>query len=115
MRDGWNDEDLDALTITKLEVTAHAVNNCPVDIQLTLYPVGTEGEQTGVKVESNTVKAGSETDLVITMTGEVRHLDGMRIVAVLEAGAGAEPIAPSQTLVLDDIRARVTGYYEKEF
>lgn len=115
VRDGWNDEDLDALTITKLEVTAHAVNNCPVDIQLTLYPVGTEGELTGVKVESNTVKAGSETDLVITMTGEVRHLDGMRIVAVLEAGVDAEPIAPSQTLVLDDIRARVTGYYEKEF
>ncbi|MDE6392815.1 MAG: hypothetical protein K2L59_06090 [Muribaculaceae bacterium] len=115
VRDGWNDEDLDAITITKLEVTAHAVNNCPVDIQLTLYPITTDGDVSGVRLESNTVKAGSETDLVISMTGEVRHLDGIRIVAVLEAGAGEEPLAPSQTLQLDDIRARVTGFYEKEF
>lgn len=115
VRDGWNDDDIDALTITRLEVTAHAVNNCPASIALTVYPIDKNGETIDAKVESNTVAAGSETDLVIAMTGEVRHLDGIRLIAVLEADDSESPLSPSQTLVLDDIRVRVTGYYEKEF
>lgn len=115
VRDGWNDEDVDAITVTALEVTAHAVNACPVSVQLTLLPIDVDGNTIDAKVESNTIPANSEQDLVITLSGEVRHLDGIRIQAVLEGSQNSTPLDKDQTLTLDNIRAKVNGYYEKEF
>ncbi len=115
VRDGWNDDEVDAITITRLELTAHAVNNCPVSIQLTAYALDKDGNQIDAKVESNTLAANAETDLVIALTGEVHHLDGIRFVAVLESGSTGEVLSPEQTLSLENIRAKITGYYEKEF
>lgn len=115
VRDGWNDDEVDAITINRLELTAHAVNNCPVSIQLTAYAIDKDGNQIDAKVESNTLAANAETDLVIALTGEVRHLDGIRFVAVLESGSTGAVLSPEQTLSLENIRAKVTGYYEKEF
>ena len=66
-------------------------------------------------MESNRLEPNSETELTIELTGEVRHLDGIRLVAVLEGGTDDTPLSPEQTLTLTDIRARVSGYYEKEF
>lgn len=114
VRDGWSDDDIDHLTITTLSLTAHAVNQCPVSVQLTVYPIDSEGNWIDAKVESNTLQPNSETELKIELTGEVRHLDGIRIVAVLEGSADNKPLAPDQTLTLTDIRAKVSGYYEKE-
>lgn len=115
VRDGWSDDDLDHLTVTTLKLTAHAVNNCPVGLQLTVYPIDTDGNTIDAKVESNRLEPNSETELTIELTGEVHHLDGIRLVAVLEGGTDDTPLSPEQTLTLTDIRARVSGYYEKEF
>ena len=101
--------------MTTLKLTAHAVNNCPVGLQLTVYPIDTDGNTIDAKVESNRLEPNSETELTIELTGEVRHLDGIRLVAVLEGGTDDTPLSPEQTLTLTDIRARVSGYYEKEF
>lgn len=115
VRDGWSDDDIDHLTVTSLTVTAHAVNRCPVSAQLTLYPLDIDGNQIDARVESNILPANSETELTIELTGEVRHLDGIRIMAVLEGSADSQPLTPDQTLTLTDIHAKVSGYYEKEF
>lgn len=114
-RDGWSDDDLDKLTVTRLVLTAHAKNNCPVSLQLTVVPIDTDGHELDAKVQSNTLEANTETELTIELTGEVRHLDGIRLRAVLESGASGEPLSPEQTLDLTDIRARVSGYYETDF
>lgn len=115
IRDGWNDDDIDGITVTDLQLTAHAVNRCPASIQLTIYPLDKNGNLIDAAVRSTTVAAESESDLVITMQGEVSHLDGIRLVAELAAGGEAVALTPNQTLTLDNIKARVSGYYEKEF
>lgn len=114
-RDGWSDDDLDKLTITKLELTADAKNNCPVSLDLTVKPLDKEGHELDAEVNSNVLAAGEETELKIELTGEVRNLDGIILRAVLNAGPNAEPLSPEQTLELNNIRVRVSGYYETDF
>lgn len=115
VRSGWNDEDVDNITITTLELSAHAVNNVPAEVQLTVYPIDKEGNTINAEISSNVLAASSESDLVIKLTGEIRHLDGIRIEAVLRSAGGKDALSPSQTLNLTDIRAKVSGYYDKEF
>lgn len=114
-RTGWNDEDVDAITVTTLEVTAHAVNNVPADIQLYVYPIDKNGNVIDAKIESNLIPALSSTNLVIKMTGEIRHLDGIRIEALIESDGSGKTLSDSQTLDLTNVKAKVTGYYDKKF
>ncbi len=114
-RDGWNDEDLDAVVISKLSLTATAVNNTPLSATLVAYPIDINGNVINdVEIKSNTLGADSSTDVVIEMTGEVRHLDGVIFKATVHPGDDNRVLEPSQTIKLSNIRARVTGYYEKE-
>lgn len=114
-RSGWGGDDLDNLTVTALTLTAKAVNNCPVALELTIYPIDAEGNNiNGAVIKSTRLEAGATSDLEITLEGEVKNLDGIRLQAVLDGG-GSEALAPSQTLSLTEIRAKVSGYYEKEF
>lgn len=115
-RTGWNDEDVDKITVTALELTAHAVNHVPASVQLTVYPLDVNGNViSGTEIESNLIPAYADTDLKIVMKGEIRHLDGIRIEAVLESGDDSTPLSKNQTLNLTDIRAKVTGYYDTDF
>lgn len=119
-RDGWNDEgDIDDLTVTTLELTAKAVNNCPVALQLTVWPLVRDKDgnvsRSGAKVESNTIPANETADLSITLDGEIKGLDGFDIEAVLTGGSSQDALTPSQTLDLTDIRAKVSGYYQTDF
>lgn len=119
-RDGWNDEgDIDDLTVTTLELTAKAVNNCPVALQLTVWPLVRDKDgnvsRSGAKVESNTIPANETVNLSITLDGEIKGLDGFDIEAVLTGGSSQDALTPSQTLDLTDIRAKVSGYYQTDF
>lgn len=115
--DGWNDEDIDAITITRLTVASTVTNDCPVAVVLSAYPIDVNGNRiAGVEVKSNTVAANAtDVPLEIEMKGTITHLDGVEYEARLMAGASGEVLAPSQTIVLKNIRATVSGYYEKEF
>jgi len=114
--DGWNDEDVDAITITKLTVTALASNACPIAAVLTAWPIDKDGKRiTGVEIKSTTLDANStDQELTIEMTGTVTHLDGVTFEARVNADNSEETLSPSQSIILKNIRARVTGYYEKE-
>lgn len=113
-RTGWSTEDLEDLTVTALTLTADVDNQCPAGAQIYVYPIDVDGKEIdGVEIKSNRLEAGQSSQLVITMTGEVRRLDGIRIVAVLEGHDGSA-LAPSQRLVLSNIKAKVSGYYQRE-
>ncbi len=114
--DGWNDEDVDAITITRLTATCSITNNCPVAAVLSAYPIDVNGNRIpGVEVKSNTIAANAtDAPVEIVMTGTITHLDGIEYEARLMAGSSDEVLAPSQTIVLKNIRATVSGYYEKE-
>ena len=113
--DGWNDEDVDAIVIEKLSLDAVVTNNCPVSIELRAYPLGKDGQKiSGVELSSNVVEANAkDVPLTITMTGRIEHLDGVVYEAVVLSDS-PETLAPDLSIELNHIRARVTGYYEKE-
>lgn len=112
--EGWSSEDLDAVTITTLSLDCQAVNNCPVGVIVTARPIDVDGNYIDAKLSTSFVEPNSTAPLTITMEGEVRHLDGVELVARLSGSDSKTALTPEQTLTLTDIRARVSGYYEKE-
>lgn len=114
--DGWNDEDVDAITISKLTVTATVANATPLGVTLTAWPIDKEGKRIpGVELTSNHIPANTAGEnITIEMTGTITHLDGVTFEARVNAGKSEETLKPSQTVTLTNIRAKVTGYYEKE-
>lgn len=115
--DGWNENgDLDDLTITKLELSADVVNNCPVDLDLTAYPIDRNGNRIeGVKFSSKKIQANASSELQILLEGNITGMDGVDFEAVLTGGKSEDALSPSQTLDLSNIRIKVSGYYTTEF
>lgn len=114
--DGWNDEDVDAITIKKLEVSANVSNNLPLDIVMTGYPIDVNGNRiNNVSIEGVEVGAG-ETDkpINIRITGEVTHLDGITFEAVAVPGEDNQILKPSEYIHLTNIKVKVSGNYIKE-
>lgn len=113
---GWGSEDLDAVTITKLTATVDVTNTLPLKAELVAYPLDADGKRIpGVEVKARTVEAGCvDEPVTIEMTGEIRYLDGVVFQAVVNGMDPDRTLAPSQTITLKNIRARVSGWYEKE-
>ena len=114
--DGWNDDTVDALTVTTLKLTTTATNTTPLDVELYAWPIDTDGRRLpDVEVRSSRLEAGgTDVPVTIEMTGAARHLDGVEIEAHVSGSADGAVIAPAQKIILKNIRARVSGYYEKE-
>ena len=114
--DGWNDEDVDAITIKVLELSALITNELPLDIKITGYPVDVNGNKiNNVDIEGVDVVAGAvDAPLTIRITGEITHLDGIAFEAVATQGQEAKAWKPSEVIHLKNLRAKVSGNYIKE-
>lgn len=114
--DGWSDDDLDNVTITTLSINAVVSTDVPVAIDFTGYPIDKDGNQindvniVGAKVDAN----ANNQHLTITITGKINKLDGIHFQAVAVAGKDAGVLRPDMNIKVGDIRAKVSGYYEKE-
>lgn len=115
-QDGWNDEDVDAIVISRLSASMTVTNNAPLEAELAAYPIDVTGHRIpGVEVRSTTLPAGcTDQPLTIDMTGVITHLDGIEFEARMKSNGSGTPLSPSQTITIKNLRARVTGYYEKE-
>jgi lipoprotein len=115
-KDGWNDEDVDAITIQRLEITTEVTSTLPLEAVITGYPIDKFGNQiSNVAIEGAKVNPGAKDEPVtIRITGEVKHLDGITFTAIVKPGPNDEALSPSQTLTLKKVRAKVTGNYTKE-
>ncbi len=116
-KDGWNDDDVDAITITRLSLTCTVTNTCPVSAELRAYPIDKEGNRIpGVELKTLEPIAANSVDQPVTieLNGTIKHLDGVIYEAVVNAGSSEEALSPDQTIALKNIRATVSGYYEKE-
>ncbi|MDE6288053.1 MAG: DUF11 domain-containing protein [Muribaculaceae bacterium] len=115
-QDGWGSEDLDAVTVSKLSVTANVTNECPLGVSLVAWPIDKEGNRIpGVEVKSNFIEANSaNVAVVIEMTGTIKNLDGVIFEARVTGSSDNSALTPAQSITLTDIRACVTGYYEKK-
>lgn len=112
---GWADDDLNALTIESLGIDLDVTSDLPITLYFTGYPVDAAGNRiNNVTIEGAHIDAGARNQHVqISMIGNVTGLDGV----VFEARAHAESsdaLSPDMTIKLDNIRPRVSGYYQKE-
>lgn len=116
-QDGWNDEDVDAITVSKLSLTFTATNSTPISAELYAWPIDVNGNRIkGVEIKSSTLPANSEdVPVTIELTGEVKHLDGVVFEARVSGSKDSSSLTPAQSITLRNVRANVSGYYEKEF
>ena len=103
--DGWGSEDLDALTVTTLEVSLNVTTDIPVDLEFTGYPVDASGNQIdGVELVGAIIPANaSNHSVLIRATGEFTDLDGICCTAVAKA-ADDGTLAPDMTIDINEIR-----------
>lgn len=111
--DGWNDEEVDAITIKEMEITASVTNNLPLDIEIAGYPIDVNGKQiNNVIVEGVSVKANAvDQSLNIRITGEIKHLDGIYFEAVAMPDGEDCVLRPDEYIQLKDLKVKVSGNY----
>lgn len=146
---GWGDEDVYALTIDRISLTATITSTFPADLQLEATPLVVDdaareadvvevngdghklvyardaagnvirgraymaGEDGTAGSDILTTSQGGPQPIVIVIDGPVTKLDGIVYTArVLRANG--QTLRPDNDIRLDQIRATVTGCYEKE-
>lgn len=115
--DGWNDEDVDAITIEELKVAVTVSSDVPFALKFTGYPIDVKGNQiNNVKIEGADIPANADkVPVTIRISGAVTHLDGIRFTATGTVPEDMkQPLSPSQTITVGDLRATVSGYYLKD-
>ena len=114
--DGWNDEDMEAVTIEKFTVTFDATTEVPFVIELTVKPIDITGKPiAGVKSTTTKVPAwAKDVPVEMTVEGDIAHLDGILLEARVINQGSTTTLAPSMRLFMKNCKATVTGAYEKE-
>ncbi len=114
-QDDWSSEDLDAVTISALTVTAVADSDLPVEAELVAYPIDKYGNRIGdCEITGTTLKPMCKGEpITMTMKGTVRYLDGVRYVVKVNQ-ADAKVLTPEMSVKLSQVRARVSGEYVKK-
>jgi hypothetical protein len=114
-QDGWNDEDVDAIEISSITITANATNNTPLSAEIKAFPIDINGNHvSGVSITGANVEAGAvDAPITIVLTGTVTHLDGLTYTATLHPGSD-QTLTPQQNLSLKNIKAKVSGSYTKK-
>ena len=116
--DGWNDEDVDAITLSKVAVNFDATTDFPYNLELSIAPVTLDGrEMPGVTSTTARLSAkAADEPVTLVIEGPITHLDGIRIKANIATGeAQTDALSPDMTLRLKNSKITLTGYYEKEF
>lgn len=114
--DDWSDEDLDKMTITKLNVDFVGSTEVPFELKLKVLPINKTGKPiSGVTSNTVTIPAMSKgTPVNVTIEGEIKELDGIQIEADIVNKGSDTTLAPSMKLIIKDFKAKVSGYYEDE-
>ena len=114
-KDGWNDEDIDKIKITTLEIEADVTSTIPLEASLVVYPLSVDGSRIpGVKAHGSIPANAKGEHIKIMLEGTIEHLDGIHLEATIHPGS-ADALAPTQTITLENLRARVSGSYITEF
>lgn len=114
--DDWSDEDLDKMTITKLNVDFVGSTEVPFELKLKVLPINKTGKPiSGVTSNTVTIPAMAKgTPVNVTIEGEIKELDGIQIEANIVNKGSDTTLAPSMKLIIKDFKAKVSGYYEDE-
>ena len=110
-KDGWYSDDLDKLTIDVLQVDADVTTTLPLEAKLTAYPIDINGNRINQSKAEIILPANANGDhITIKMEGPIKDLDGIEFTAIVTPGSN-EALAPSQTITLKNLKAKVSGVY----
>lgn len=111
--DGWYSDDLADLVINTLALNTIASNDLPMDVIITVYPIDKNGHPIeSASVGSVKLPAMAQNENVeFVMEGTITDLDGVEIYVMAATTDDGEPLAPSQHISLENIKAKVTGSY----
>ncbi len=114
--DGWSDEDLDKMTLTKVNVTFDCSTEVPFDIVLSVVAIDKDGKAIpGATSNEATVPAkASGTKVDLTVNATINKIDGVMIKAKLTNKGSDTVLAPAMKLDVKNFKAKVSGYYEDE-
>lgn len=111
--DGWNDEDVDAITISKVVLEFDATTDLPYEVILSIVPINAKAAEIA-KCEPITLKANAKDEPVqLIIDGEIKHLDGIKIKAKVTSQS-TDAMSPDMNLIVKNSKLTLTGYYEKE-
>lgn len=116
---GWSDEDLDNLTITRLGLDMTVTTDIALDMNLKVYPMVIDKNGKSVRkgdmVGTAKVNASAKGQKVtVDMKGEIKRLDGVIFEASLYGVKDSKVLEPNSSFVLKNIKAKVSGHYDKE-
>ena len=107
--DGGNSEDLDALTVSELEINTDITSDLPINLNLVGYPIDKYGNViNNVKVEGAVIPANANAHAVrIFITGAVKNLDGIRFEATATSDGSGVSLKPSQHISLKNLKVKL--------
>lgn len=121
--DKWDSEALQDLKVENLEITANVNSTIPLDVTFSVQLLNQEGEHIG-KCEPVSVPADAQNYAIsIKVTPDdnekyISDIDGIyyEVTAISQADAqnpaNVPDLRPDQSLILDNIKAKVKGIYE---
>lgn len=116
--DDWQDDDLDNLTITSAVVSATVTSDIPLSItsetEATILGRDSQGKTISLKGTAELPANAKDYQLNIKLDNgqAVSRIYGMTLK--VRATGGNTPLSDSQTIVIKNVKAKVTGHYEKE-
>ncbi|MDE6793360.1 MAG: hypothetical protein K2J48_09800, partial [Muribaculaceae bacterium] len=117
---GWSDDEVDAIEIEALQLSATVDSDLPVDAILSGYPIDKNGNKiNGAEFEPLTIPGGAKNQSIVlklnvTPGKPVKGLDGITYKAELVASS-SDALSPDQSFTLKNIQIKVSGNYTKEF
>lgn len=114
--DDWGSEDLDYLTIEQLQVSLNISTDINATVRLTGYPIDRDGNKiNNVEVIGADIPANADNyPVTITTSGEIIGLDGFVYTVYAAPGQNNVQLKPDQHIILNNVRAKVSGKYSKE-
>ena len=114
--DGWSDDDLDKMTLTKVNVNFDCSTEVPFDIVLSVEAIDKSGNVIpGAKSNEAMVPAKSNgKNIDLTVNAVINKIDGMLIRAKVTNKGSNTVLTPEMKLDVKNFRAKASGYYEEE-
>lgn len=109
----WDDENVKKLTVTNLNITANVTTDAPLEMNLEIWPV--DANKKPIADAGRTIiqpKANGQA-IELNILGPISNLDGIVIKATAKA-KGSGVLRPDMNMHLENLKPRVTGYYDTE-
>ena len=116
--DGWDDESVDNMTITKLKVTATLDSDIPLNATVSIYPIDKQGKIIpGIEFNNAELKSNQADQefLFEQKTGEITKLGGFILRATIVADDAVKTLSPVQSITVRNLKGTVSGYYQDKF